>query len=143
MPILDLDAARQFFASQPSLPMMVYLYDSPEAAEVARQVGLDPEQLIAAYNRTLFGDFAAAGPSLLSGAALSLDELRIVSHDSAVQSIALADIAEFRPGFEVAEIVLCSGERLRLHSELIPFLRLCVECMRELHYHQSWTWRQQ
>jgi hypothetical protein len=129
MPILDLDTARQFFGSQPSLPMMVYPHNAAESVRLARHVGLPADQVIAAYNRTMF--LGSAAPVFLNGAALTADELRFASNDSPLQIVALNTIAEFRHGFDVAELVLRDGDRVRLHGQLIPFLRICIECMRE------------
>jgi hypothetical protein len=130
MPFLDLDAARQFFASQPSLPMMVYPHHAAESASLARHVGLRADQIIAAYNSTI--SLGWAPPLFMNGAALTADELRFASNDTPAQAVALDKIADFRHGFEVAELVLHNGERVRLHGQLIPFLKLCMECLREI-----------
>jgi hypothetical protein len=129
MPILDFDAARQFFASQPALPMMVYLYGSAESVSLAPHVGLRAEEVIAAYSCAMV--FGSPTPLFINGAVLTADELRFASNDEPVQTVPLNKIAEFRHGFEVAELVLQNGGRVRLHSQLIPFLKLCMECMRE------------
>lgn len=129
MAILDFDTARQFFASPPSLPMMVYPHHAAESVRLAPQVGLSADQVIAGYNSTMF--LGSTAPVFFNGTALAADEFRFASNDSPLQIVALENIAEFRHGFDVAELVLRDGDRVRLHGQLIPFLKLCMECMRE------------
>lgn len=136
MPAIDLIPARAFFASRIPLPSLVYVGGSHEASVAGRRLGVPENQVIAAYNCSIKGLY-------LSGAAFTLHELRISNdllapHEARIESretafltVALEDIAEVRQGFEVAEIVLRGNERLRLRGDLNPFLRLCIECLRE------------
>ena len=121
---MDVITAREFFAARAPLPTFVCVGGSPEANDVAGEAGVPANHVIAALNRSIRGEF-------ISGAVLTPHELRFASRLSGMQIIALDQIAEFRPGFEVAEIVLHGGDRVRLHGELNSFLRLCIECMRE------------
>lgn len=132
MAVLSLHSGRTYFASRVPLPMMVYTGGSREASELAPHLGVEPEQVIAAFNRSLRNGIAVGGmPVFLAGAVLTASELRWLARDAPMQTVALDEIADFRPGFDVAELVRRDGERIRWPGELIPFLRLCVECMRE------------
>lgn len=136
MHVIDVITAREFFTASVSLPSLVFVGGSPEASTAGCELGVPANHVIAAYNCSLKGQF-------LSGAVFTPHELRISTallqpHESRSASrmagplaIALEQIAELRQGFEVAAVVLQNGERLRLHSALIPFTRLCVECVRD------------
>ncbi|HEX7379278.1 MAG TPA: hypothetical protein VF278_19305 [Pirellulales bacterium] len=136
MRLLDLTAAQEFFSAQAALPSMVYVGGSPEAADAGSRLGVPSNHVVAAYRRAIRGFFLSAAVFTphelrISGALLSTHQAPPGSPGGAFRTVALDQIAEVRPGFEIAEIVLRSGERVRLHGDLNAFLRLCVECGRE------------
>lgn len=124
MHVIDVITARKFFTARAPLPTMVYVGGSTDASGAASETGVPAGDVIAAFNRWVRGVF-------LSGVVFAPCELRFASRLSDSRTIRLDEILEFRPGFEIAEIVLRGGERVRLDGELNPFLRLCVECLRE------------
>ncbi|HQU45424.1 MAG TPA: hypothetical protein PK867_21595 [Pirellulales bacterium] len=136
MHIIDVITAREFFTASVPLPSLVFVGGSPEASTAGCELGVPANNVIAAYNCSLKGQFLSGAVFTphelrISAALLKPHESRSASRKAAPLTIALEEIAEFRQGFEVAEVILRSGDRVRLYSALIPFTRLCVECRRD------------
>ena len=114
MAVLELHSGRQFFESRAPLPAMVNVGGSADASELARRWGVEPDQTIAAFIKSLRDGIAAGGaPVFLAGAVLTATGLRWLAREKPMQTVPLNQIADFRAGFEVAEIVLWHGGEVR------------------------------
>ncbi|HVC95915.1 MAG TPA: hypothetical protein VND64_19655 [Pirellulales bacterium] len=98
--MIDHNNAGVLFRSRDPLPPMIFLGESPKGTEVAHLFALrEDEQLICVFHRALRG-------ALVNTAALTSRHLWCRPLEDETAALVLAQISEFRPGIETAQLIL-------------------------------------
>ena len=132
---VDVDEARRFISSR--LPVsLVFLggdLDPSKPRETTEAVAVreifelpECEPIVAVYYCSL------KGVLLHSAAAMTPQTFWFIRPDKTVASFALQDVHDVREGFKVVEVVTRSEMRIRMPLHFAPFLKLSVECFRQI-----------